>query len=108
MKLQVLALSTALLFSTGAFAQTNPPSQPANGGSSMAATQPGSPNGAATNAGTAPDGTQQTAPLDQRMNYGHRHSGGGWWGLLGLFGLLGLMGRRNRADVVRTGTVPTR
>ena len=103
MKIRVLALSVALLFSTGAFTQdTTPPPSP-NGGSSMTATQPGDTNGGAMQNNTPNDLNNTRA-----AGYGRRHHHGnwGWIGLFGLFGLFGMGRRGNRNDVVATTTLP--
>ena len=108
MNIRVIALSAALLLSTGAFAQTNAPANPPNNdnGTSMSTAQPNNANnGAMTN--TTPNGINNSVPVD--TTYGH-NGGGNWglWGLLGLFGFFGLAGGRRRADVVRTSNLPPR
>jgi hypothetical protein len=106
MKLTALALSTVLLCSTGAFAQTNAPATSPNG-SATTNPQPANPNGGAMqNPNAAPNSTDDTGT----MNNGYRHHGGGGWGWIGLFGLLGFFGlggsRRNRNDIATTTTTP--
>jgi len=103
MKLQILALSTALLFGTGALAQTSQPNTPqgANNGNSTLP-QPAGANGAS--------GATQANPAENRpVNNGYGGYGGswGWLGLIGLFGLFGV-GRGRRVDTVRTEVPPTR
>ncbi len=104
MKLTALALSTVLLCSTGAFAQTNAPATSPNNGSSMSNTQPGDTNGAAT-PNTTPNDMNNTMPMND--NGQRHHHGWGWIGLFGLLGLFGMGGRRTRDDVVTpTATRP--
>ena len=109
MKLRVVALSTVLLFSTGAFAQNNASATAPDTGSSMSTTQNGTANNGGAMQATPPiDSTSNTRPMD----YGYRHrNGGGWsWGWIGLFGLFGLLGmggrRRNRDAMVHPTNVP--
>jgi hypothetical protein len=103
MKITVLALSTVLLCSTGAFAQANAPATSSDNGSSMSSTQPADTNGG---------GMQSAAPSTntQPMNDHYGHHRGRSWGWIGLFGLLGLlgMGKKNRNDVVATTTTRPR
>ncbi len=107
MKIRVLALSTVLLLSTGAFAQDNAPANPPSSGSTtQSGMQPNDNNGAMQT--TRPGNMDDTHP----MGYEHRsHHGGGWgWiGLVGLFGLFGMGGgRRNREVVATSTTLPPR
>lgn len=104
MKLQILALSTVLLFGAGALAQTNATPPANNNGNAVTATQPANPNNANPNGVNT---TPQTVPMDRPVNRGNWHSGGGgWglWGLLGLFGFFGLARGGRRDEVVRTTT----
>lgn len=102
MKLQILALSTVLLFGAGAFAQTNTTPAANNNGNAVTATQPANPN----NNGVNP--TPQTVPINNRpIGNSNWYSGSGdWglWGLLGLFGFFGLARGGRRDEVVRTTT----
>lgn len=102
MKLPVLVLSTALLCSTGAFAQTTTTAPDT-------ATQT---TGTATTGNTAPNTMNNTEPMNTGTMRDNGGGGGyGLWGLLGLFGFFGLArGGRRRDDLTtRTGTtVPPR
>lgn len=102
MNIRVLALSTALLFTTGAFAQHNGAATPPATQNSMSSTQ----NGNANNSTAPPlNSTPETKPMNYQPS---RSQSGGWsWGWIGLFGLFGLLGmgggkRRNRDGVVTT------
>ncbi len=99
MNIRVLALSTALLLSTGMLAQTNAPATTPDNGSSMTTTQPNNPNNG-TMANNPSDNMNNTQPIG--THYRHHGGGWGWVGLFGLLGLFGLTGGRNRSDVVRS------
>ncbi len=73
MNIRVFALSTALLFSTGMFAQTNAPATTPDNGSSMTTTQPNNPNNG-TMANNPSDNMNNTQPVGTH----YRHHGGGW------------------------------
>ena len=117
MNKRVLALSAALLFTSGAFAQNNGAATPPAAQSSMSATQNGTANNGTAMNGTSSNGMVQPAALNSTpdtkpmsYNYGQRGSGGWSWGWIGLFGLFGLLGmgggRRRNRDVVATNNLP--
>lgn len=103
MNIRVLALSTALLFTTGAFAQHNAAATPPATQNSMSSTQ----NRNANNSTAPPlNSTPETKPMAYQPS--PAQSGGGWsWGWIGLFGLFGLLGMGGGKGRKRDGVVTT-